>query len=75
MAASVMPNPLPTDAQNKMYVRVHTLLAGEFWAPDRVVFEDCVQDRVPDFTFMITYPTHGRTLFDLGLRKVNIMET
>lgn len=58
---------------------VHALLVGGFWLPDKFVFQDCfdgpadVGGEVPDFAFMITHPTYGRALFDLGLRKVSIV--
>lgn len=79
MATSPTPVPLSVDTENQIYVTVHALLAGELWLPYNMVYQDSVHEpreigcQVPDFAFMITHPTHGRALFDLGMRKVSIM--
>lgn len=68
---------LPADAENQTHVTVHALLAGTFWIPYNLVFQDCIHEpievgcQVPFNAFMITHPTYGRALFDLGLRKVS----
>ena len=74
-----MSTPLPPDAPNQVYLSVKAMCAGRFWLPDTFVFQDS-QDRgapdsegvwVPDFAFLVTHPTKGRALFDLGIRKVS----
>ncbi|EKM53993.1 uncharacterized protein PHACADRAFT_257539 [Phanerochaete carnosa HHB-10118-sp] len=47
---------IPPDMANQTYLTVHALLAG-------------VGSEIPFIAFLITHPTHGRTLFDLGMRK------
>lgn len=67
--------PLPPDRANQAYVIVHALLAGGLWLPYKDVFQDSVNEpsevgsEIPFIAFMITHPTHGRSLFDLGMRK------
>lgn len=79
MTTLATPTSLPKDRENQTHVTVHALLVGGFWLPDKFVFQDCfngpadVGGEVPDFAFMITHPTYGRALFDLGLRKVSIV--
>ena len=69
---------LPADIENQTHVTVHALLVGGFFLPSRLVFQDCVDEpedvgcEVPFIAFMITHPTFGRTLFDLGMRKVSL---
>ena len=68
--------PLPPDKADQAYVTVHALLAGGLWLPHKDVFQDSVNEpsevgsEIPFIAFMVTHPTHGRSLFDLGMRKV-----
>ncbi|EKM53980.1 uncharacterized protein PHACADRAFT_122640 [Phanerochaete carnosa HHB-10118-sp] len=67
--------PLPPDTENQTYLTVHALLAGGLWLPYREVFQDSLHEPpevgsdIPFIAFLITHPTHGRALFDLGMRK------
>lgn len=67
---------LPQDADNQTYVTVHALLAGGLWLPYKEVFQDSIDEppevgsEIPFIAFLITHPTFGRLLFDLGMRKV-----
>ena len=74
-----MASALPADEPNQVYVSVKAMNVGRLWLPDASVFQDCkdlgTPDSqgvwVPDFSFLITHPTKGKALFDLGLRKVS----
>ncbi|KAH8885918.1 Metallo-hydrolase/oxidoreductase [Thozetella sp. PMI_491] len=56
-------------------VHVYALPTGRLYLPDRWLFEDGDEDiqrarqLSPDFSFLISHPTGGHVLFDLGLRK------
>lgn len=73
----VMSASLPADAENQTYVTVHALLAGGLWLPQREVFQDSIDksaelgSELPFIAFLVTHPTYGRVLFDLGMRKVS----
>ena len=77
MATTQSP-PLPPDAKAQTHVTVHAILAGGLYLPDKEVFQDSVHQppevgaEVPFIAFMITHPTFGRALFDLGMRKVSV---
>lgn len=75
--AMTAPHPiLPVDTDRQTYVAVHSLSVGGGYLPDNLVFQDCkgepddVGREIPVMAFMITHPVYGRTLFDLGMRKV-----
>ncbi|KAJ3555475.1 hypothetical protein NM688_g2558 [Phlebia brevispora] len=67
----------PPDSASQAFVSVKAIVAGHIFLPYPRVFEDSDGHpltegaRIPSFAFLITHPTHGRTLFDLGLRKNN----
>lgn len=71
------PTPLPPDTTDQTYVTVNALLAGGLWLPYKNVFQDSVDlpldvgSELPFIAFLVTHPTYGRTLFDLGMRKVS----
>jgi hypothetical protein len=80
--ASTQNPPLPPDADGQAHVTVHAILAGGLWLPYKEVFQDSLNEptevgsEIPFIAFLISHPTYGRTLFDLGLRKVgNIAAT
>ncbi|KAJ7123050.1 beta-lactamase-like protein [Mycena epipterygia] len=56
-------------------VQVRALVPGHFYLPDKEVFQTAFESgsvegsRVPTFAFLIEHPTHGKLMFDLGLRK------
>ena len=66
-------SPLP---RSRVCVSVKALNVGDMYIPDSWAFEDAkgspdtTGSRLPDFAFLITHPTKGRAMFDLGLRKV-----
>lgn len=74
-----MLTPFPPDTDSQTYVTVHALLVGGLWYPHRQVFQDSVHEpsevgsEIPLIAFLITHPTHGRTLFDLGMRKASTL--
>lgn len=59
-------------------VGVSALPTGQLYLPDRWLFEDGDKDMYnvkqlsPDFSFLISHPSRGHLLFDLGMRKVGI---
>lgn len=66
----------PADTQDQVYVKLSAIETGRFFLPDKEVFadsedeDDKVGTVVPSFAFLVDHPTHGKLLFDLGLRKV-----
>ena len=74
-----MSTSLPSDSESQTYVTVHALPAGGLWLPHREVFQDCfdqtseIGSEIPFIAFLVTHPTHGRALFDLGMRKVRYL--
>lgn len=68
--------PLPADRPNQTYVTVKAFCAGKAHLPHSLVFEDCegepdsVGVQIPVLCFLISHPTKGHALFDLGIRKV-----
>ncbi len=66
----------PPDAGQQTYLAVQAIVAGRLYLRDKRVFQDSIHlpdssgFRAPDFCFLITHPTKGRILFDLGIRKV-----
>lgn len=72
------PNPpLPADLPDQVYVSVKALCPGKLHLPYAWVFQDCIDQPesvgswVPTFSFLISHPTKGHAMFDLGLRKVS----
>ena len=69
---------LPQDRVDQVYVSIKAIQVGDAYLPDKLVYKDCedadIADtfgaRVPVFTFLITHPTRGKAMFDLGIRKV-----
>ena len=70
--------PLPRDGVNQAYISVKTICAGEMFLPDEWLYRDCKDvpwdqgATVPDFSFLLTHPTKGKAMFDLGIRKVTL---
>ncbi|KAI0093150.1 beta-lactamase-like protein [Irpex rosettiformis] len=66
---------IPADLADQVYARVKPIVAGSIFLPHKEVFQDAVGlpgtegIRVPSFSFLISHPTKGNALFDLGLRK------
>ena len=71
---------LPADTQRQTYVTVKPIIAGSLFLPFRDVFEDRLDaptstgSRVPVICFLISHPTKGYALFDLGIRKVSLVQ-
>ena len=78
--AFVMVVTLPPDSEHQTYVTVKPIIVGSLYLPFKEVFEDHVDapttagNRVPVICFLITHPTKGHALFDLGIRKVSPRE-
>lgn len=68
--------PLPADRTNQTYVTVKALCVGRVYLENRFVFEDSMDEpesaglQLPVFSFLISHPTKGHAMFDLGIRKV-----
>ena len=70
---------LPRDREGQTYVSIKTLQAGSAFLPDSWAYKDSedakiaddVGSRVPVLTFLITHPTKGKAMFDLGIRKAS----
>lgn len=82
MGTMALPGPpLPADQPNQVYVSVKALCPGKLHLPHAWVFQDCIDQPesvgswVPTFSFLISHPTKGHAMFDLGLRKVSMMFT
>ena len=77
MAAADATHALPGDSKGQVYVTVHAFVVGGLWFPVREVFQDSLHEpetvgsNIPFIAFMVTHPTKGRALFDLGLRKAS----
>ncbi|CAM1506336.1 Fc.00g059770.m01.CDS01 [Cosmosporella sp. VM-42] len=62
-------------ASSSSRVGVSALPTGHIYLPDRWLFEDGDKDMhkarqlSPDFSFLISHPSGGHILFDLGMRK------
>lgn len=75
--AAPIPN-FPADKPNQTYVSVKAVVGGHVWLRDSLTFLDAADTDdsqgawVPAFSFLITHPTKGKVLFDLGVRKVCI---
>lgn len=75
--SSTQVSPLTGDSVNQPFVTVNALLTCFIHLPYNLVFQDSADypdntgSYVPVFNFLITHPTHGLTLFDLGVRKVS----
>ncbi|KAF9059358.1 beta-lactamase-like protein [Rhodocollybia butyracea] len=56
-------------------ITVSALIPGHFYLPHEDVFQDAFEskassgDIVPTFAFLLEHPSHGKYMFDLGLRK------
>jgi hypothetical protein len=67
---------LPAESPSQAFVTVKALLSCFLHLPYNLVFQDSIDlpdsdaSYAPVFSFLITHPTHGHTLFDLGVRKV-----
>lgn len=68
---------LPADRDDQVYVSIKPIAAGTVTLPLNLALEDCHDEpdsnaiECPAFSFLITHPTRGNTLFDLGIRKVS----
>ncbi|KAI0694342.1 beta-lactamase-like protein, partial [Cytidiella melzeri] len=66
---------LPRDADNQNYVTVKPIIAGKITLPMNLAFQDSHAEpasnaiEAPVFSFLITHPSRGHALFDLGIRK------
>lgn len=71
-----LPSSLPADRENQTFVTVQALSVGGLSVPHMNIFQDSIQAPrtqrydVPFIASLITHPTRGKALFDLGLRKV-----
>ena len=69
-------SPLPADVDGQAYVTVRVIVAGNLRIPLNIVFDDCHDEpdsnavEIPAFSFLLTHPTEGYLLFDLGIRQV-----
>ena len=69
----------PADRDDQTYVTVRAAVAGHVWLHDSRAYFDATDEPedqgnwVPAFSFLIAHPTRGKTLFDLGVRKVSTM--
>lgn len=67
---------LPKDVANQTFVSVKAIAAGELFLPYVAVFDDSAHlpptegCRVPSIAFLVSHPTEGYAMFDLGLKKV-----
>ena len=78
MASQPDERQLPLDSDRQVYVSVKALSIGTFWLPEIALVKDGsfpsnLEDWVflPAFAFLITHPTEGKVMFDLGIRKVS----
>jgi hypothetical protein len=68
--------PIPPDIENQVYVSVKPIVAGTLFLPHKEIFQDAVDLpsseglRTPVICSLISHPTMGDALFDLGIRKV-----
>lgn len=73
---STITSSLPKDSATQTFVSVKAIAAGHIFLPLCRIFEDCTNTPpaegalVPSFAFLITHPTQGMSMFDLGLKKV-----
>lgn len=71
---------LPKDREDQVFVSVKSIVVGSVYLPFSEIFDDCIGapkiqgNRVPVICFLITHPTKGHALFDLGIRKVSSNE-
>ena len=69
---------LPLDTDHQPYVTVRPIIGGSLELPYYLVYQDCIDHprsnyrTVPSLCFLITHPTSGHILFDLGIRKVSL---
>ena len=74
--------PLPGDRPEQVYVSVKVMKVGTASLPDNWMYKDAQDAKVPDevrttipcFSFLIEHPTRGKALFDLGMRKVRLLQ-
>ena len=70
---------IPADTEGQVYVSVKQIVAGSLFLPDKAVFQDALNQpsseghRIPVICSLISHPTMGDALFDLGMRKVVII--
>lgn len=68
---------LPADRENQTFVTVQALSVGGLSLPHMNIFQDSIDAPltqrydIPFIASLITHPTRGKALFDLGLRKVS----
>ena len=66
----------PADRPSQTYVTVKAVVAGHAWLRDSLTFHDAADtpetqgNWVPAFSFLISHPSKGNALFDLGIRRV-----
>lgn len=67
---------LPEDVEGQIYVKVQAFAVGGASLPHRNMFQDKIdaplseRSDVPAFSFLISHPSRGRALFDMGIQKV-----
>ncbi|KAI5843186.1 beta-lactamase-like protein [Tricharina praecox] len=67
-----MNSPLPPASLNQSFTTLHALEAGHLTLPRHLFISGASPtDRttVPSLSFLITHPSHGRLVFDLGIRN------
>ena len=69
---------LPQDRADQVYVSIKAIQVADLFLPDKFVYKDAedadvpdtVGSRLPVLAFLVTHPTKGKAMFDLGVRKV-----
>lgn len=65
------------DPSTRNYAEVYVLPTGYLWLPDRWIFADGdeqLKHLSPDYSFLIQHPSGKNVLFDLGMRKVGVLD-
>ena len=68
---------LPAELGDQKYVSVKPIIAGTISIPLNFILQDWKDFpdqnavRVPCYAFLVTHPTKGHVLYDLGVRKVS----
>ena len=76
---SIMAPPLPLDRETQTYVTIQALSLGRVSLPYNWIFQDSLhapdeeRSDLPFIGALITHPTRGKALYDLGVRKVRFL--